>query len=87
MEMAKIKGTIYYKMAKAHPDIEYIDPMLANNVMVYSDTYQFKSYYDEDFIRNYITNDLKLIAGGGYNFNHIYNITVKIERVKDNASK
>ena len=49
----------------------------------------FKKNYTKEVIKlnteedcvNYIKRDLKLVAGGGYNSDHIHNVTFEIERM------
>ena len=45
-----------------------------------SDTYTFNSDYTEEEAIIYIKHDLKLVAGGGYNTDHIHNVKFEIEK-------
>ena len=85
--MKKIKATIYYTVDKKHPDYKYIKN--PDRVQEFSDTYTFDTdnyrsiCYGAtvDQMENYIKNDLKLIAGGGYDSKHIHNIKFEFEKV------
>ena len=37
--------------------------------------------YTKEEIESYIKRDLRLVAGGGYNSDHIHNVTFDIERI------
>ena len=49
-------------------------------VFTFSDTYTFNSDYTEEEVIIYIKHDLKLVAGGGYNTDHIHNVKFEIEK-------
>ena len=73
-------GKITYTMTENHPDWEYSVKSIKYKY-TFEDSYFFDSsmYGEEDVenIKAYIRNDLMLIAGGGYNTDHI--IVEKIE--------
>ena len=73
-------GKITYCMTEDHPDWEYSEKSTKYKY-TFEDNYFFDSaiYGDEDVenIKAYIKNDLMLVAGGGYNTDHI--IVEKIE--------
>lgn len=80
----KYRGTIRCTIDHNHPDIKCVDNWTKDKVFEFSDEYTFD--YDEDYTYNgeyerYIKNDLSLIAGGGYNAEHIHNVTFEIQRV------
>lgn len=77
----KIKGTIFYTVDKSHPDYQYIKN--PNEVQKFSDVYTFDTRFFPDKLSReyYMENDLALIAGGGYNTEHIHNITFEFEKV------
>ncbi len=77
----KFKGKIRYTVDTEHPDIKYMEDWTENKVFSFSDTYTFDSSYTEEDAVNYIKRDLKLIAGGGYNADHIHNVTFEIEKL------
>ncbi len=77
----KFKGKINYTMDSEHPDKKYVEDWTENKVFSFSDTYAFDLSYTEGDAVNYIKRDLKLIAGGGYNADHIHNVTFKIEKL------
>jgi len=79
----KIKATIKYKVDGNHPDIQYIDSSLwYDKTFTYGDTYSFDNNewtYEEAIL--YMEKDLKLVAGGGYNYAHIYDVSFDFEEV------
>lgn len=76
---------IKYKMDENHPDISCVKNWRRNRVFKYKDTYSFASYHplyeSEEEMREFIESDLKLVAGGGYNADHIYDVQIKIRPV------
>ena len=81
----KYHGEISYTIDKEHPDIKYIKDWTEDKVFTFSDTYIFSNDYEEEDEENiiaYIKRDLKLVAGGGYNTDHIHNVTFKIDKIK-----
>ena len=67
-------------MDAEHPDIKYVDDWTEEKEFTFSDTYTFNNDYTEEDAICYIKRDLKLVAGGGYNADHIHNIVFEIER-------
>ena len=47
----------------------------------FEDTYTFDNCYTFSDVEGYIKSDLSLVAGGGYNSEHIHNVTFEITRV------
>ncbi len=60
---------------------KYVEDWTDNKELTFSDTYTFNSDYTKEDAVNYIKRDLKLIAGGGYNADHIHNVTFDIEKL------
>lgn len=81
----KYNAKIYYTIDKNHPDIEYVKDWTEDKEFDFSDTYTFNDEIyeneDEEMILNYIKKDLRLIAGGGYNSEHIHNVRFEIKRI------
>ncbi len=77
----KYYGKINYTMDAEHPDKKYVKDWTENKVFSFSDTYTFDSGYIEEDVINYIKRDLKLVAGGGYNADHIHNVTFEIKKL------
>ncbi len=85
----KIKAKIYYTMKETHPDKDcVIGGWNPDEVYNYEDIYTINPnrFWGEDDIKDcidgikdYIKEDLKLIAGGGYNWKHIDNIRFEME--------
>lgn len=76
----KIKATINYKMKPTHPDISYvIGGYTPGQVLTFTDVYTFDRDRYPDLTREdaqgYAKRDLLLIAGGGYNSDHIYDVS------------
>lgn len=80
----KVRGTIYYKVRPTHPDItpgDVTDGVL-DKVLEFTDVYAIDpdKFWGDDHIDRYIKHDLALVAGGGYDTDHIYNIKYKLAR-------
>lgn len=79
----KIKAKIIYKIDGDHPDIQDLpEKYWYDKIFAYEDTYNFSSDYSLEEAVLLIKNDLKLVAGGGYNYNHIYDVKFEIEEVR-----
>lgn len=79
-------GKITYEIDKNHPDVNCVDGgWCKGKVFEYEDTYGFdeRLYSPEDhkMFVNFIKKDLKLVAGGGYNTEHIHNVKFYIYRM------
>ena len=84
--MKKYHGKITYTIDKDHPDIKYVEDYTEEKIFTFEDTYSFDEsrnleWQEESNIKAYIKRDLKLVAGGGYNTDHIHNIKFEINRV------
>lgn len=82
----KYYGKITYEIDENHPDVNYVDGgWHKGKVFEYEDTYEFDerlySPKDRDMFVNYIKKDLKLVAGGGYNSEHVHNVKFEIYRI------
>lgn len=83
-KIMKYIGKIYYTMDKDHPDVRCVKDWTEDKEYSFMDEYDFAEIYDEEdtkCIVNYIKKDLKLIAGGGYNSDHIHNVKFDIHKV------
>lgn len=83
----KYYGKITYEIDENHSDVNYIDGgWHKGKVFEYEDIYEFDerlySPEDHEMFVNYIKKDLKLVAGGGYNTDHIHNVKFEIRKVK-----
>lgn len=78
-----IRATIYYTVDSEHPDIQYIKN--PSGIQSFTDTYTFDTNYVGNVTRsemeNYAKNDLRLVAGGGYNSKHIHNVSFEFKSV------
>lgn len=81
MRKYQYQGKISYTIDKEHPDIKYVKDWTENKVFTFEDTYTFNDNYLEEEIVDYIKHDLKLVSGGGYNTEHIHNVTFEIKRI------
>lgn len=80
----KIKAKIYYTIKETHPDKDcVVGGWNPDKVYDYEDIYTIDpdKFYGPDHIMNYIKEDLALVAGGGYDWNHIDNIKLEMEVV------
>ena len=77
----KIHGKISYTVDEGHPDIQYIKDWSENKVLTFEDTYTFNNCYTFDDMEDYVKSDLSLVAGGGYNSEHIHNVKFEIARI------
>lgn len=75
------KGTLTCKFLSSHPDIEYvvgnIDDSITFEDVYYINTEDFENNTEE--IYHYIKRDLMLVAGGGYNSDHIYDVSFNMQ--------
>ena len=74
MQKKKYYGEINFTMDKNHPDIKCVEDWTEDKVFTFSDTYYFPVDYEKEEITSCIKRDLKLVAGGGYNSDHIHNV-------------
>ena len=79
--MKKNHGKITYTIDKTHPDIKCVEDYTEEKIFTFEDTYTFNGDYPMENIKAYIKNDLMLVAGGGYNTDHIHNVKFEIKRV------
>ena len=76
------KAEIKFKVIGSHPDIKYISN--PDEIQTFNDTYSINTdyFYNTTEILDHIKNDLKLVAGGGYNTDHICPVYFNIEEEK-----
>ena len=79
----KYVATIKYKMFKTHPDIECVREWSRDKEFEYRDVYtmDMEYFFSKEEAIDYIKHDLRLIAGGGYNSDHIWNEKFDIRRI------
>lgn len=78
----KYRGKILYTIDNKHPDIGCIKDWREDKIFDFDDMYTFEDdSVSEDYVRDYIKNDLMLVAGGGYNTNHIHNVQFEIHKI------
>lgn len=84
MATYKIKGTIYYKVKPTHPDIteDDIEDGVLDKTLEFTDFYTIDpdKFWCGDHIDQYVKHDLALVAGGGYDTDHIYDVKYKLTR-------
>ena len=75
----KFSAKITYKVDGNHPDIQELPTEYwYGKEFTYEDKYTFNNDWTEEEAILYMKNDLKLVAGGGYNANHIYDVEFEI---------
>ncbi|WP_289760598.1 hypothetical protein [Lactobacillus taiwanensis] len=77
-------------MDSDHPDWKYLSNEQRTGVNEFSDTYTLDTDYwgdDVEGMKEYIRNDLALVAGGGYNTNHIHDVKVTFGKKKKSLAK
>ena len=82
-----ILATIYYMVDNNHPDIEYIKQ--PSEIQSFTDCYYIDTdaFCDKDDYMSYIKNDLRIIAGGGYDTKHIHNVSFKFSTDQNEINK
>ena len=74
----KYDGKISFTIDKEHPDyVENYEGL----TFTFEETYSFNDDYTEEEAVAFIKRDLSLVAGGGYNTDHIHNVTFETERI------
>lgn len=74
-------GKIFYTIDEGHPDIKYVKDWTEDVVYDFDDEYTFSEEWEEEIAIESIKNDLRLVAGGGYNTDHIHNVRFEINRM------
>ena len=82
----KFNAQIIYTMKPSHPDYDHLQTKnwFRDRFLTYEDTYEFGSFYDlwpNEELVEHMKRDLKLIASGGYNTDHIENVSFLIKEV------
>lgn len=75
----KYEGTIVYMITDNHPDRKYVKDI--GTTFTYSDTFIFDREFPREMVEDYIRRELALVAGGGYDTEHLYNVNVTIKRI------
>lgn len=80
----KFNAQIIYKMKPTHPNYNDLPTgqWFRNRVLTYEDEYSIHLDVDDEAIMRYIKSDLKIVAGGGYNADHIDVVDFLIEEIK-----
>lgn len=80
----KIFAQIKYTMDEKHPNIKSVPKWYPGKIFTFSDTYTINPdhFYGMDHIKSYIRDDLKAIAGGGYNSDHIHNVEFTFKMIQ-----
>ena len=76
----RFRGKITFTMDKDHPDVKFLKNWTEDTVMDFADYYEFSMDYTMDEIESYIKHDLMLVAGGGYNTDHIHDVNFEIRQ-------
>jgi hypothetical protein len=78
-KVMKYEGTIVYMIGPGHPDRKHVRD--TSKAFTYSDTFTFDREFPREVIEDYIKRELALVAGGGYDTEHIYNVCITIKRI------
>ena len=82
MDQTIFKAVIRYYVDQDHPDIKCIKH--PEQEQSFDDTYKFDYFYwgdNTDGMLDYMKQDLALIAGGGYNTDHIHQVSYSFVRI------
>lgn len=81
--MSKYLAKIKFKMKKTHPDIGCIQgEWTPDRIFEFDDVYEFQEgWYEPDYEKQYMKHDLALVAGGGYNADHIADVKYEIKKI------
>ena len=79
--MMKYRGKILFTIDIEHPDFDYVEGWEEDKVYYFIDVYTFNNELTEESIIDFIKYDLMLVAGGGYNTDHIHNVKFEIEKI------
>lgn len=76
----RYRATITFKILSTHPDFQ---ESMRGKTLEFTDVYSFDPgyEYDKEDRERYMKRDLALVAGGGYNTDHIYGVSYKFERM------
>jgi len=76
----QIEGKIVFDVDVKHPDFSC---MKKSKGLEFSDVYtmDLDYFYGPDDMKDYIKSDLALVAGGGYNTDHIHNVKYEIKTI------
>lgn len=77
---------IKFKVIGSHPDIKYISN--PDEIQTFNDAYSINTdyFYNTTEMLDHIKNDLQLVAGGGYNTDHIYHVYFDIKEVNNETT-
>ena len=85
--MTSYKAKIIYKIYPTHPDIKGIKDYSLDKVFEYEDVYRFNPFYyhpsETERMKKYMKDDLSLVAGGGYNADHIHDVRFEFKRITE----
>lgn len=76
----RFHGKVTYTIDKGHPDVRCVDDWTEEKVLDFEDYYTFGMEYTREEVESYIKHDLILVAGGGYNTEHIHNVNFEIRQ-------
>ena len=81
--MRKYLGKITYNISENHPDKSCIKDYSKDKTYTFEDVYNIDENYfwSEESIIGYIKQDLKLVAGGGYDTKNVLNATYEIKQI------
>lgn len=77
----RVYARIDYTVDAVHPDIKYLKDWDQNKTYSFEDVYCFNNELPISEIKDYIKDDLMLVAGGGYTTEHIHNVDFTIYKI------
>ena len=75
--MRKFKAKIIYTTDSEHPDTDGTKRLEFGDIYKINEDY----FFGYDHIVSYIKKDLMLVAGGGYNADHIHDVKFEITEI------
>lgn len=79
--MKMFDAKIWFQIDKGHKDYALVPEKMRNSVLTYEDRYTFTDALSDSKIRQKIRKDLLLVAGGGYDWEHVVDPVISIQEV------
>ena len=79
--MKQYDAKIWFQIDRNHKDYALVPKGMRNSVLTYEDRYTFSDSLPDSKIRQKIRKDLLLVAGGGYNWDHVVDPVISIQEV------
>ena len=79
--MKMFDAKIWFQIDRNHKDYALVPEKMRNSVLTYEDRYTFTDALPDSKIRQKIRKDLLLVAGGGYDRDHVVDPVISIQEV------